>query len=628
MPQWLGWLNSNWFAIVGPVLVFAAFWVGGLWARRVFYDALRSWARQAKWRSRWLVLEVTHTPFFHWALLLGFHVAIHVSRLPSDSKTVITNLSLSLLIFSLAWMLVRLSEGTLRLYLPHIRQHIARTRAPQPPTPLLFNGVRAVVIAVGLLILLDIWDAPDASGILVLAAVAVVVALALRDALVGMTKRIDMSHRARRRLVSIGKLLLILVAIAGFTELTRRGYLVFAKQSSSDADVLILLLVIGSLILAVSALRRRRFQRIKPSFRAVFLPVMAITLVCAFAGMEPLASYKDTTIRVAGEGWQFVTSTPRRDVASAVAKVEPAVVRVETEHSAGSGMVIDRSGYVLTCNHVVEDTQWATIVLMDGQQLAGTVIGRDVPRDLAVIRITPSVSGLSAVSLGDSGRVKSGEDVVAIGYSLGLAGKATVSRGVVSAIRTSGGVNYVQTDAAINPGNSGGPLINVKGEVIAVANFKFVHEMIEAMGFAVAINDAKPFVAVVIAEERAQEEAEREETALTALEREILRLINVERETRGIPAVAWNEALHSGARTHSRNMQEEGYLFHDTRGVFAECCYGASHVASIYATAQATVQSWMSSTAGHREILLDSRYRAAAVGVARDRGFWATYRCR
>jgi hypothetical protein len=145
MPEWIQWLNSNWSAIVVPILVFVAFWVGGVWLRRVTYAALHRLARQSKWRGRWLVLEATYSPFLQWTLLLGFHIAIHVSRLPSDSKTVITKIALSLLIFSLVWMLMRLSEGMLRLYFSQIRQYIARTKAPQPPTPLLFNGMRAIL---------------------------------------------------------------------------------------------------------------------------------------------------------------------------------------------------------------------------------------------------------------------------------------------------------------------------------------------------------------------------------------------------------------------------------------------------------------------------------------------------
>jgi uncharacterized protein YkwD len=177
-------------------------------------------------------------------------------------------------------------------------------------------------------------------------------------------------------------------------------------------------------------------------------------------------------------------------------------------------------------------------------------------------------------------------------------------------------VNYIQTDAAINPGNSGGPLISLRGDVVGIANFKLVDEAVEGMSFAIAIDDAKSFITT-----------QGEEQALLALEKEILGLINVEREGLGISPVQWNEQLHNGARIHSQNMQEEGSLYHDTGGMFAECCYGASSASSIYATAEATVQAWMSSTTGHREILLDLQYGVGGVGVARDNGFWATYRC-
>jgi hypothetical protein len=616
MPEWLRWLNSNWFAIVGPVLIFVAFWVGGLWVRRICYGAFHRWARQSKWRGWWLVIESTHSAFLQWALLLGLYIAIHVSRLPADSKIVITKLITSLLIISLLWMFLRLSEGILRLHFSQVRQYIAKTKAPQPPAPLLFNGIRVILVVLGLLALLNVWNAPDASGILILAAVIIIVAFALRDYLTQLPRKIHIRHTTRNRLMSIGKLFLILLAIASFVELIRRGYLIFTQQNSSNTDIIVSLLMVVVLIFVVSALRSRTFRWVKPSFKVVLLPLLAIVLICAFAGIEPLATYKDTTISVVRQGWQFITSTTSGDVASAVAKVEPAVIRVETTDSVGSGMVIDKSGYVLTCNHVVEDTQDVTIVFMNGEQYEATVVGRDESRDLAIIGITVSGLNLSTATLGDSAELDVGKDIIAVGYSLGLEGKVTVSRGIVSAIRNIGGVNYIQTDAAINPGNSGGPLINLKGEVIGIANFKFVGEAVEGMSFAIAIDDAKPFIT-----------AQREEQALLALEKEILMLINVEREGQGISPVRWDEQLHSSARMHSQNMQEEGYLYHATGGMFAECCYGASSVSSIYATAEATVQAWMSSTAGHREILLDSQYGVGGVGVARDVGFWATYRC-
>jgi len=621
MPQWVEWLNSNWVAIVVPILIFVAFWVGGVWVRRVAYNTFHRLARQSKWRGRWLVLEATYSSFLQWALLLGFHIAIHVSRLPSDSKTIISKLILSLFILFLAWMLVSLSPKMLKLYLPQIRQYIAKTKAPQPSTPLLLDIARAILITLAVLLLLNIWNAPNISGILVLAAVVIIVALALRDALANLPQIVHMKHRTRNKLMSLGKLFLALVAIAGIVELVRRGYLIFTQENSPNSNIIIFLLEIGLLTLVVSALRSHRFRSVKPSFKAVLVPTLAIVLVCAFAGIEPLASYKDMTISVVGQGWQFVTShiTTGGNVASAVARVEPAVVRVGTEYAMGSGMVVDKSGYVLTCNHVVEDVQSAIVMFMGGEQYEATVVGRDESRDLAVIEIAASGLDLPIVTLGNSANLDVGEDTIAVGYPLGLQGKVTVSRGIVSAFRNIDGVDYIQTDAAINPGNSGGPLINLKGEVVGITNFKFVDEAVEGMSFAIAIDDAKSFLASTIETEKAQGKIE-------ALEREVLALVNSERASREAGLLVWDEDLHEIASEHSREMARRGELFHSSMyEPYAENCWGGGPGSLYYNKASDIVSSWMGSSP-HRTWLLCPHLRHIGVGIAvSDDGMYASW---
>ena len=389
MPQWVVWLNSNWFAIVGPILVFVAFCVGGVWVRRAAYGRFHRLARQSNWRASWLLLEGTHRPFLQFLLLLGLYAAIQLSRLPPDAKTTTTKVILSLFIFFLVWMLVDLSQKMVKFYLPQIRQYIGRIKAPQPSTRLLLNVIAALFVVLGLLVLLDIWDIQGASGILILAAVVVILAFVVRDALARISQRVNMRRSTRKRLMGIGKLFLALLAIAVFVELVRRSYLVFARQGSSNANIMIFLLEIGLLVLVVSALRSDRFKWAKPSFKGVLLSVVVIALVCAFAGVQPLTSYKDTTIDLVGKGWQFITShVAGGTVASAVAKAEPAVVRVETTDAIGSGMIVDKSGYVLTCNHVVDNVEWATIVFTSGQQYVGTVVEREETRDLAILKIT------------------------------------------------------------------------------------------------------------------------------------------------------------------------------------------------------------------------------------------------
>ena len=175
-----------------------------------------------------------------------------------------------------------------------------------------------------------------------------------------------------------------------------------------------------------------------------------------------------------------------------VDEVSQAVVRIIAREAMGSGMIIDKNGYILTNNHVVEGVASVTVEFGSGQKLSGRVTGRDETNDLAVIKIDSSK--LSTVTLGDSAGLRSGQEVIAIGYPLDLAGGVTVTKGIISAIRELG---LIQTDVALNQGNSGGPLVNLKGEVIGVnfAGIKQYHEMlVEGMSFAVAINTAKEVI--------------------------------------------------------------------------------------------------------------------------------------
>jgi serine protease Do len=137
--------------------------------------------------------------------------------------------------------------------------------------------------------------------------------------------------------------------------------------------------------------------------------------------------------------------------------------------SLGSGFIIDPAGTIVTNNHVVASASAVEVILTDGTRLPAEIIGRDPATDLAVLKVSPA-SPLPAVRFGDSGAVKIGEWVMAIGNPFGLGG--SVSVGVVSARNRRLGAgafdDFIQTDAAINRGNSGGPLFNARGEVIGV----------------------------------------------------------------------------------------------------------------------------------------------------------------
>lgn len=169
-------------------------------------------------------------------------------------------------------------------------------------------------------------------------------------------------------------------------------------------------------------------------------------------------------------------------IAAIAQKVLPSVVSLEVtgngQAGSGSGFILSPDGYILTNNHVIEaaaNSGTIEVVLQDGTRLPGELVGRNADYDLAVVKIDKT--GLTPVTIGDSGSVKVGDQSIAIGSPLGLEG--TVTSGIVSALDrpvTAGGadgsetsfISAIQTDAPINPGNSGGPLVNAEGQVIGV----------------------------------------------------------------------------------------------------------------------------------------------------------------
>ncbi|MBS3906338.1 MAG: DegQ family serine endoprotease [Syntrophaceae bacterium] len=160
------------------------------------------------------------------------------------------------------------------------------------------------------------------------------------------------------------------------------------------------------------------------------------------------------------------------------------------QRSGGSGVIVDKEGYILTNNHVIEGADKVKVRLNDGREFIATVKGQDPRTDLAVLHI--KAKDLPVATLGDSDKIDVGEWAIAIGSPFGL--EHTVTVGVISAKGRSGlgtGTyeDFVQTDASINPGNSGGPLINIDGEVIGIN--AMIIQPGTGIGFAIPVNMAK-----------------------------------------------------------------------------------------------------------------------------------------
>jgi putative serine protease PepD len=236
-------------------------------------------------------------------------------------------------------------------------------------------------------------------------------------------------------------------------------------------------------------------------------------------GVVALANHHSTTTIVAASpGDSSVGARPSTvlakpgDIRSILAKVEPAVVRIDvtatdainSQSGIGTGFIVDSSGIIVTNAHVANaETATAArqlvVTLADGDSVRGRVLGEDMTQDIAVIKIDRT--GLPTVQLGNSDSLQVGDAVVAIGNALGIAGSPTVTTGIVSGLGRTVGiagtetlVDAIQTDAAINPGNSGGPLVDINGRVIGMNTAIADPGSANNVGFAISISSAKPVI--------------------------------------------------------------------------------------------------------------------------------------
>jgi putative serine protease PepD len=235
------------------------------------------------------------------------------------------------------------------------------------------------------------------------------------------------------------------------------------------------------------------------------------------------SSHGSVTLGAVKSGGQIVERAPG-SVAGVAEKIVPSVVSIEVRTGSGgdtgSGIVLSKSGYIMTNNHVIAAAKNGkgvlSVILPDKNKVPGTIVGHPDPvDDIAIVKVS-GVHDLTPAVLGNSTSLKVGDPVVAVGSPLGLAG--TVTSGIVSALNRpveAGGeeglpedvIDAIQTDAAINPGNSGGALVNTAGQVVGVnsAIASLSTDQVSGqqsgsigLGFAIPINEANRIAEQII----------------------------------------------------------------------------------------------------------------------------------
>lgn len=223
------------------------------------------------------------------------------------------------------------------------------------------------------------------------------------------------------------------------------------------------------------------------------------------AGQESAGGQENSSVISQIDQNQHSNQIQVLDVSGIVEQLRPSVVEISTEsysngnsifgqyvsQGAGSGVILSEDGYIVTNNHVVEDTDAISVKTMDGIEYPAQLIGTDPQTDIAVIKV--DATDLHPAEIGSSDDIRVGQAAIVIGNPLGSLG-GSVTTGIISAVGReitieNETMTLLQTDAAINPGNSGGGLFDVQGKLIGIVNAKQAETGIEGLGFAIPISD-------------------------------------------------------------------------------------------------------------------------------------------
>ncbi len=258
------------------------------------------------------------------------------------------------------------------------------------------------------------------------------------------------------------------------------------------AIVIISLIVIGILINAILTRQNLNYNSLNNKIDELKTDTQTKLNELTKSVLETQAELNSLGSQIGSIDKEFkvLKASTSADFSSIIEDVIKGVVTIRTDVGQGTGFIITDNGYIVTNAHVLTGGRKINAITYDQEILNANLVGYDENFDIALLKISGDYNNLG---LYDSDNIQIGEKVIAIGNPLGL--QFSVSEGIVSGIHRQGptGIEaYIQTDAALNPGNSGGPLINKKGKVIGINNFKVGGS--ENLGFALESNYIKESV--------------------------------------------------------------------------------------------------------------------------------------
>ncbi len=244
-------------------------------------------------------------------------------------------------------------------------------------------------------------------------------------------------------------------------------------------------------------------------FSVVLLSVVSLPLLLPVSAQNN--SYSSETLQITNDlqSSEQVFSLTEIFERSEFGVVSIAVTKTSDygdSNSVGSGFVFDKEGHIITNNHVIENSEKIDVTFIDGISYRAQIVGADPYADIAVIKLDVNPEKLYPLPIGDSSKLKVGEQITAIGNPFGLSGSMTA--GIVSQLErllpSSLGFSIpdvIQTDTAINPGNSGGPLLNMRGEVVGVNTAIYSNDgSFSGVGFSIPSNIVLKIVPTLIKE--------------------------------------------------------------------------------------------------------------------------------